>query len=316
MTLVLSAPTGPYVTWTGKYRVAWVVPRVALPGLHAIDLEDCSGRIEVLYRAPTGGGTTSRPPQKRDVVRVTVTRAQAAHGGWYNRVEALEPIETYSTLQLLPHRLCPEPGLLCRLYCVMRSEVERPALWRFLDRVFAEPRRARAFVRRAASRDCHHTEPGGLLRHSLELVEKLRLIIQDCDDLTRQCVLLGALLHDLGKVAPDVLGRTPYWPREHALMNKPLLERELCRLREEDLQAWQMLHFVFSVIDGSVDGSRVPEAKLIVELDRYSAGLDARRRAFEESPAWRQIGVLRPGAGGPARIFYRPAPEDARLGEG
>ena len=317
MTLIRSVPEEPFSCWSGVYRVAEVQPRKAFVDLHALELEDCSGSRRVLYRAPMDGFGVPCPPEKGDVVSVTVTRAQAAHGGWYNRVEALEPIETYSTLRLLPHRLCPVPELLERLHGVMDEAISRPALQRFLDRVFADPVKVAPFVTIPASHDCHHVEPGGLLQHSLELVEAVARQVRESDSgsLIRQCVLIGALLHDLGKVGAAVLGRTPFWKREHAVLNKVLLEGELSQLREEDSEAWQLLHFVFGVIEGSVDGNRIPEAQLIVALDRHSAAVDARRLAFRGAPEWRRIGVLDSCAGGPPRVFYRPEPDAHRLEE-
>ncbi|MCG5529085.1 MULTISPECIES: TraI domain-containing protein [Halorhodospira] len=307
MTLIRLVPEEPFSCWSGVYGVARVQRRQALPGLYALELEDCSGSREVLYRAPMDESGVPRPPGEGGVVRVTVTRAQTAKGRWYYRVDALEPTGVDSTLRLLPHRFCPVPGLLERLYRLMDEAISRPALLRFLDRVFGDPVRIAPFVSIPASDDCHHVEPGGLLQHSLELVEAVGRVVREPDSggLVRQGVLIGALFHDLGKVAPAVLGRTPFWRREHALLNKPLLEGEFSQLREEDSEAWQLLHYVFRVIEGSVDGNRIPEAQLIAAHDRYSAARDARRLAFRGAPEWRRISVLRPSTGGPPRIFYR-----------
>lgn len=306
MDLIRYVPDAPHSTWAGDYWLAEVKPRTTLPGLHALELEDCSGWREVLYRAPLDLGGHPLPPKPCQKVRVVVTQAQASHGGWFDRVDALEPAPEASSLRLVPSRCCPEPDALLRLYELLAQEISRPALQLFLHRVFGDEHLTGAFITLPASRDCHHVEAGGLLVHSLDVVEQMALLTTRCEPLVRECLLVVALFHDLGKVACRVLDGTPYWAREHPLMNKMLLEGALAELRWKDTTAWSLIHFGLDVIAGSVDGGRIPEVELLRTLDRVSAATDTRRRAVGLAKGRQRVIALQPANGGPRRVFFQP----------
>ena len=150
------------------------------------------------------------------------------------------------------------------------------------------------------------TEPGGLLVHSLELVEGMAALANRCEPVVRECLLIAALFHDVGKVAPQVLDRTPYWRREHPLTNKLLLEDALSELRRQNDSAWSLLHYFLDVLAGAVDGNRIPEAKLLVALDQFSAAIDTRDREVAQAGAWERVVGLQPVNGGPRRLYFRP----------
>lgn len=56
------------------------------------------------------------------------------------------------------------------------------------------------FARSAAAVSHHHAYPGGLLRHTLDMMELVTLIAPRYPQLDRELLLCGAFLHDLGKV--------------------------------------------------------------------------------------------------------------------
>ena len=310
MCLICYAPDAPHAGWGGQYRIARVKPRgESLHGLYALELEDCSGWREVLYRGPLDESRMAHPPIRGQVVVVSanVIRTQATHGGWYDRVTSLEGTPVYSALQQQPFRRCPQPHALLRLYELLNRELQHPALRLFVDCVFDEPPIAQAFISIPASRDCHHAEPRGLLAHSLELVEKMAVLATQCEQVIRECLLVVALFHDVGKVVPRVLSRTPYWSREHPLTNKMVLERALSKLHHQDQTAWSMVHFLLDVLAGAVDGKRIPEAELLLALDRVSAATDARERARAMAGSSERVVALQPSNGGPKRLFYQVA---------
>lgn len=90
----------------------------------------------------------------------------------------------------------------------------------------------------------HHAWRGGLLEHTWEVVRMARAVLADAEDdrlfpgLDRDLVLLGAFLHDLGKIEEiDVDGGFRYTPRGnlvgHLVGGAIDLERRLSRLTDE-----------------------------------------------------------------------------------
>lgn len=100
----------------------------------------------------------------------------------------------------LPRSWAVHPGDLIRLYHLMAA-VRTPALRELLSRLLLEPDLARAFLRVPASRNHHHRELGGLLRHSLEVVDHLTGLWPGNAPLPERDLLITAgLVHDIGKV--------------------------------------------------------------------------------------------------------------------
>jgi len=87
---------------------------------------------------------------------------------------------------------------LARLREVM-DEVQRPALRALLDALWADETLVANLKRAPAAEKLHHAYLGGLLEHTLGVVETARRLADQYDRLDRDLMLLGALWHDLGK---------------------------------------------------------------------------------------------------------------------
>lgn len=72
-------------------------------------------------------------------------------------------------------------------------------LQEFVVDVLSDVETATAFLSRPASFSFHHSEPGGLLRHSLE-VANIVWTLPGMTTVDREIALVGALFHDLGKI--------------------------------------------------------------------------------------------------------------------
>lgn len=118
----------------------------------------------------------------------------------------------------------------------------------FMAGVFADTYIAPAFFQCRASADHHHNFPGGLLVHSVQvanLVQSqalcLKLSQEEC-----QLGIVGALLHDLGKV--ETVGNANPRPRhpglfKHEIITIKLLARHLQRLSQHDPKlGWTLEH--------------------------------------------------------------------------
>ena len=106
-------------------------------------------------------------------------------------------INIHSILSL-PRKLSSEPKCLERLVSI-RNSIASPALARFVDTIFSDNEIALAFLQVPASRNHHHSNPGGLLEHSVEVAENVALHTYRNND-ERDIAVVAALLHDIGKV--------------------------------------------------------------------------------------------------------------------
>jgi 3'-5' exoribonuclease len=80
------------------------------------------------------------------------------------------PNASFSHLTTLPASLCPRADLLPRLL-VLTQSLRIHSLVRFVETVFADDRIALPFLLAPGSARHHHSRPGGLLEHSIEVAE-------------------------------------------------------------------------------------------------------------------------------------------------
>ena len=100
-------------------------------------------------------------------------------------------------LASLPRCLCPRPALLDQLLLRVR-DLRSPLLQRFVSMVLEQAHVAAGFISVPASHRYHHTFGGGLLAHSLEIVDTL-LALPSLNEQEREIAVVAGLLHDLGK---------------------------------------------------------------------------------------------------------------------
>jgi len=77
--------------------------------------------------------------------------------------------------------------------------IERPALRALMAAVWADEALVRDFMRAPAAEKLHHAYLGGLLEHTLGVVQNADAILKRYPKLDRDLLLLGAFWHDLGK---------------------------------------------------------------------------------------------------------------------
>jgi len=66
--------------------------------------------------------------------------------------------------------------------------------------VINDPERANAFKSRSAAKSMHHGYMGGLLEHTLAVVEICNFVASQYEYINRDLLLAGAILHDFGKI--------------------------------------------------------------------------------------------------------------------
>ncbi|MFH1402960.1 MAG: HD domain-containing protein [Candidatus Altiarchaeota archaeon] len=80
------------------------------------------------------------------------------------------------------------------------SGVGDPELKKLLERIFNDPPTSEKFKTHPAAIEIHHNWTGGLLQHTLEVVEYALLSHRLFPDMNKDLLVAGSLLHDIGKL--------------------------------------------------------------------------------------------------------------------
>jgi 3'-5' exoribonuclease len=158
----------------------------------------------------------------------------------------------------------------------------------------------KAILDDAASARDHHSVPGGLAVHSLQVAGDLACH-RDLSDLERDLGIAGALLHDIGKVwsyTEDMFPNAASPAMGHALVGLCRLEPELMRLEQE----WADGAFVMRTLlsgnarvrgNGSLPSALLPRIKACdqcsCERDRAAKGMRSTSRPVWTPNAWRTL---------------------------
>ncbi len=182
------------------YLQSWsLVPfRDASKGMYlALTLSDKTGQIQgrVWERASEVAGglpekgivrVVAAADEYRGQVQLTVSEVERVEGA-EDRAQEFLPV-TRSDLNRLKAKLQQ-----------VRLSVQDQHLAGILGYLF-EPRIYEAFTSYPAAKLVHHAYVGGLLEHSLEVVEFCRLAAEMYDFLDRDLLIVGALFLDIGKI--------------------------------------------------------------------------------------------------------------------
>ena len=207
---------------------------------------------------------------------------------------------------------CPElnHSVIHRLECLLDS-VKHPLYHKIMSIIFAEKDALFDFLTIGASKNHHHSEPGGLLRHSVETAELITHALTPfhLDPLIKEGAVVAALLHDYGKVVAfhRKNGMSVFTHRDHAAAGVskilPIIDRlEQKGLSKSDQSASEILRFLLMADAGMINNPSLPVIELLRCADRTSAALDRYQQSFAETPSWKQLARSdRPDA-----IHWRP----------
>lgn len=176
----------------------------------------------------------------------------------------------------------------------------------FLSHVLQDLEFTRRFLTIPASKSCHHTSQGGLLKHSVEVAEGVEGMLSKIgvERVGLEAAMLTGLLHDVGKVVLDQEGPTHSCrSRDHERLIEEALRSPLMALQKEDREAY---HALMQVIRGYVHGDSyaVPTGEAVRTADRVSAWRDQDKSSDE--PVWKN---WRKGCGD--NHYWVPRPRQA-----
>jgi len=115
------------------------------------------------------------------------------------RLKRAEPKEA-ARAELLPTSTRDLDELRERLVEIVRS-VEEPHLRALVEHFFGDEEFLARFCRAPGAKALHHSYLGGLLEHTVGVIEVLETVARVHPALDRDLLIAGALMHDLGKVA-------------------------------------------------------------------------------------------------------------------
>ncbi len=172
-----------------------------------VRVTDSSGQLTVKYWGDRDRDSVQRlysSFDKDDVVRISGTTSEyrgqvevsvsKENGGTLARVE--DGAYDISTLVLTIEDL---PGKRERLLSSV-AKVEEPHMRALLESFFMDDEFMEGFSTAPASIQLHGAAVGGLLYHTLNVVDTALEIVRQHPELDKDLVLTGALLHDIGKV--------------------------------------------------------------------------------------------------------------------
>lgn len=153
-----------------------------------------------------------------------------------------------------------------------------------------------------ASNECHHSEEGGLLRHTLEVVEEVLAspILGQWDEPTKSLAVTVAVLHDIGK-CHHRFGAFRFWAVGHEDRALELIANPLRRLDESWPDGAEMIRLC--LIRKPLCNGESPIRVLVKNADRMSATNDAYTECFKGIEYWKASAKAQ---GSNHRTYYRP----------
>jgi len=278
------------------YLQKWsLVPfRDASKGMYlALTLSDKTGQIqgrvwdranEIAAGLPEKGivRVVATADEYRDQVQLTVSEVEKVDGA-EDRAQEFLPV-TRSDINRLKARLQQ-----------IRLTIDDQHLSNILGYLF-EPRVYEAFTSYPAAKLVHHAYVGGLLEHSLEVVEFCRLAADLFENLDRDLLIVGALFHDIGKVeeysmsgAVDITDKGRL--AGHTALGLRMLDEAIERAGDvPDEIAAHLTHLILShhgdLEAGAAVVPQTPEAMALHLADLFSAKM----KQFEQVMAGGPLG--------------------------
>lgn len=208
---------------------------------------------------------------------------------------ALDPDPLADALFYFPDNVCPIPGLVQKLKNLVEPINTRP-LRTFTISVFQRRDVFEAFWNMPASLRDHHSFPGGLAAHSLEVASDVASHA-GLTELEYELGVVGALLHDIGKVwsyTGDMFPNAAGMAMGHELVGLSRLEPQLQKLELEWPDGAYVMRSLLSGNawkrgNGSLPSSLLPRIKACdqrsCERDMASRNsFHRRRRVWVPSP--------------------------------
>jgi len=199
------------------------------------------------------------------------------------------------------------------------QEFRNPFLRELLSNIFSDDKTVQKFKRAPAAKTMHHPYLGGLLEHSLSLMELCRKVGSHYPGLDIELLETGAVLHDFGKIDELSYDRGFGYTVEgqllgHLAMETIMVSEHIARIAgfPEELRR-QVLHILLAhhgkLEHGSPKLPMTPEALIVAYLDDLDSKVEAMQRLIAEPNTmgdWTRITPMF------ERPIYRRRPDETR----
>lgn len=164
--------------------------------IHAV-LADRSGQVPARMWQATQGLFDAMP--EGGFIRLR-GRAENYKGKLQFIIDAVRPVDTkdVNLEEFLPRTDKDVEAMWARVLEIMRN-VKNEHLLALVAAFVHDEKLVEAFKRAPAATQLHHAYLGGLLEHTLSVLELAMVVVPHYPDLSQDLVLTGILLHDLGK---------------------------------------------------------------------------------------------------------------------
>ncbi len=168
--------------------------------------------------------------------------------------------------------------------------IRQPKLRELLESILGEEDFAERFRRCPAAKSYHHVFRGGLLEHTLSLVKLCAAVAAHYPLLDRDMLIVGAIIHDIGKVEELRYDRDFDYTDEgqlvgHIVMAASTLDKRMRELEFDDPLRTKVLHLIVSHHGEEQYGSprkpMTPEAIALHYLDMLDSRMEMVRAALE-----------------------------------
>ncbi len=276
----------------GTYRVMKVYwDRDKKPGEgRGLLLSDSSGELEVLLPGQRSGYWFEE--QKPYELQLSI---DGNHGSQIILADpkSIQKAIEYNPVSLIPKDWTPRPDGIVKLVALYQS-LQSDSIKKFWQDVFTDDLWLRLFLSLPASKECHHSFPGGLFIHSLEVADNTQAALlraENLTDLEKDTAMTIALLHDatktVGSVGYPARWKIPFVSWQHERYLPYFLASALLQLKERDIDAWATMIRLLDDYTRPKEQLNSPLAEVIRHSDHLSAHLDARHSQREEDGAYR-----------------------------
>lgn len=199
-----------------------------------------------------------------------------------------DDIKNTKALATLPRLWCPNKAIFEKLIETAEN-IENTPLQRFVCRVLEQPLVAKKFLTAPASTKYHHSYPGGLLEHSIEVACIVNNIELYRSATEKELATVAALFHDLGKIRSyDDNGYMSLNGRltDHSAQTLEICAESLAVLEQEEYRYAEALRHIWTC---ATPGARYGQpakfaiAHAVQAADRLSAEFGNENVAFSNA---------------------------------
>jgi len=281
-----------------------LIPGTPFEGIFVIEATDIKRHktgepfLRVVLSDKTGGFTALwwKPPKDEDLTKykkgdvVFVKGTFELHQGKPQpRLTVFKKLKEgeYPPEKFLNFSSYPIEDMVKKVYEIIET-IENPFLKTLLEKIFKNKEILEKIKITPAGKKVHHTSIGGLLEHTLGIVEICEVVVKRYKKLNRDLLITAALLHDIGKIFEYKLTNTFDITDEGRLLGHVYLGTEFVSKIIDSIEGFpknlklKLLHCILSHQGEYEFGSPKRPKMLEAAALHLADSLDAKLKAFEE----------------------------------